>query len=134
MSLDTRDDTNQICDEESLWENNGRYSMRDFVCGMYSKAGYFGPSGRSLGTWEEFWLFLDVSPIPTVQEWYSDTKTMDPTIRGCPSKIANINRIVAALNVTRNVIEYKKLMNEFILTCSPEAATNKDLLFHRDIQ
>lgn len=144
MSLDRTNEPEEIIDEETLWEESGRYWMRDFVIGMASKAGYIGPRNNDTTQWENFWKRLDERPIPRVQEYYDqqnapkrtsweDDPLMAPIIRGCPNKIANINRLVAALNTTRDITEYKKLMNEFILICSPDAATNTNLIFHRDV-
>ena len=144
MSLARTNKPEEIIDEETLWEENGRYWMRDFVIGLTSKGHYFGIKGDDEAGWKWFWSYLEENPIPTVQEFYDnqnrprrtsweDDPLMAPIIRGCPNKIANINHLVAALNATRDKTEYKRLINEFILTVSPEAATNTDSLFHRDV-
>lgn len=130
-------------EENTYWDQQGSFLMRDFVGGFVFKTGYFGPMEGQ--TWEQFFAFIDKIPMPTVQENYTemmqrygkisweDDKQMSLVIKKCPNKIAEINRIAAALNTTRDVTAYKKLINRLILTTYPEAATDQRTAFHRDV-
>lgn len=120
-----------------------RQIISDWLANPIYKGQHFGFFGNPENETDAqtFWDYLSANPFPTVQEkaaYIASTREGRPSlmyenfIKNCPHWVEKINGIIARLNAARNVVAYKRLINELILIACPDAIA-RGYDYHHDV-